>query len=359
MEIVPAKPQEIAVGSGDFMPVMSMEMALKRRQQILDFGNKVLIEGEDYGVIPGTSSKKVLFKSGAEKLCYYFGFEPSFTSVVEDSDWTGEKHGGEPFFNIRYLCQLRRGERVVGAGEGSCNSWEAKYRWRQGGRKCPKCGQEAIIAGKEEFGGGWLCWKKKNGCGAQFKDDDPAIKSQTVGRIPNPDVFDQVNTVQKMAQKRAFVQAVMIGTGASEFYTQDLEDHAPQQGIGSEEKAAAVRDRKLAELRQTAKAEEQVPEPVQKMWSRMGVSKERIKDVLSELYADLKEAAGTETGRGIFDDIVKRYGAGDPVARVGLARRTVYELWKALEGVREPDSEGASTIVEMDLPKEAEVVYAD
>jgi hypothetical protein len=135
----------------------------------------------------------------------------------------------------------------------------------------------------------------------------------------------------------------MIGTGASEFYTQDLEDHAPQQGVGSEEKVAAVRDRKLAELRQTAKAEEPVPEPVQQLWNRMGSSKERIKEVLSELYADLKEATGTETGRGIFDDIVRRYGAGDPVAKVGLARRTVYELWKAL----------------VDVQEEAEVVYAD
>ena len=32
------------------------------------------------------------------------------------------------------------------------------------------------------------------------------------------------NTIQKMAQKRAFVWAILIATGASEFYTQDVED---------------------------------------------------------------------------------------------------------------------------------------
>ena len=43
-------------------------------------------------------------------------------------------------------------------------------------------------------------------------------------RIPNPDVADVVNTIQKMAQKRALVAATLIATSASEFFTQDVED---------------------------------------------------------------------------------------------------------------------------------------
>jgi len=35
---------------------------------------------------------------------------------------------------------------------------------------CPECAVPAIIKGKEEYGGGWLCYKKKGGCGAKFKD---------------------------------------------------------------------------------------------------------------------------------------------------------------------------------------------
>ena len=37
-------------------------------------------------------------------------------------------------------------------------------------RVCPKCEKPAIIKGKTEFGGGWLCFKKKGGCGAKFTD---------------------------------------------------------------------------------------------------------------------------------------------------------------------------------------------
>jgi len=352
MEVIPAKQPEVDVIARDFLPVMSWQIALKRREQIVEFGKQVLKDGEDYGAIPGTSSKPVLLKAGAEKLCYFFGLEPSFEQGAEDADWTGERHGGEPFFYIRYRCQLRRGERVVGAGEGSCNSWEVKYRWRQGKRVCPKCGQEAIIAGREEYGGGWLCWKKQGGCGAGFKDDDPAIKGQSIGRVPNPDVFDQVNTIQKMAQKRALVQAVLIGTGASEFYTQDLED-GPQQGVGSAEKAAAVKERRIAELRQTAqpKPEDQVPEPVQKIWNKMGSSREAIKQALAEMYHDLLELAGNDEDKRIFDDISKRYGMGDPVQKVTFARRTLLEMWKACEHLR-----GRDTQVEMDLPAEPELV---
>ena len=35
--------------------------------------------------------------------------------------------------------------------------------------KCPKCGKtDSVIKGKPEFGGGWLCYSKKNGCGEKW-----------------------------------------------------------------------------------------------------------------------------------------------------------------------------------------------
>jgi hypothetical protein len=46
----------------------------------------------------------------------------------------------------------------------------------------------------------------------------------TVYVVPNSEPYDLVNTLQKMAQKRALVAAVLITTNASEFYTQDIED---------------------------------------------------------------------------------------------------------------------------------------
>lgn len=336
MEVIPAKSQEIAPAqaavSSDFMPVMSMEIALQRRQMLVEFAQRIMVSGQDYGVIPGTGGKPTLLKAGAEKLCSFFGLEPEFVEVAEDADWTGERHGGELFYYIRYRAKVSRGGRTLGIGEGSGNSWEAKYRWRQGSRKCPKCGRESIIQGKEEFGGGWLCWRKKDGCGANFKIDEPAITSQQVGRVPNPDIADAINTIQKMAQKRALVAAVLIGTGASEFYTQDIED-VPREGSAAQ--AAEVRDRKIAELRQKAQpVVDDVPPEVQKLWDKMGTKREAIKEVLADLYADLRELAGNETGRGLYDDIIKRFAAGDPIAKVGLAKRTVLELWKVIDQMK-------------------------
>ena len=359
MEIVPAKPQEVTSVSADFMPVMTMELALQRRQMLVDFTRKIMVENQDYGVIPGTGSKPALLKAGAEKLCSFFGLEPRYVEVSEEADWTGERHGGELFYYVRYRAEVSRGGRTLGVGEGSCNSWESKYRWRQGARKCPKCGKESIIAGKEEYGGGWLCWQKKGGCGAKFAANDEAIVGQQVGRIPNPDVADVINTIQKMAQKRALVAAVLIGTGASEFYTQDIEDtDVPRQGSAAA--AVEVRDRKLAELRQQTVThvrtpEDTVPPEVQKMWAQMGTSRERIKEALASLYADLRELVGNETGRGIYDDIIKRFGAGDPIAKVGFAKRVVLELWKAVDAMKVGSEDAQRDLIE----EPAEVIYAD
>ena len=112
-----------------FLPAMSMEVALARRAAIVEFTRRIMVKDRDFGEIPGTH-KPTLLKPGAEKLCNFFGLEPEFTPIVEDIDWTGAQHGGEVFCYARYRCRLLREGRVVGVGEGSCNSWEAKYRYR-------------------------------------------------------------------------------------------------------------------------------------------------------------------------------------------------------------------------------------
>src|ERR1700733_9349559 len=111
-----------------FMPAMSMEMALARRAAIVEFTRKIMVRDQDFGEIPGTS-KPALLKPGAEKLCNFFGLEPEFTPVVDEIDWTGAQHAGETFCYLRYRCRLLRQGRILGVGEGSCNSWESRYRY--------------------------------------------------------------------------------------------------------------------------------------------------------------------------------------------------------------------------------------
>lgn len=206
------------------MPLMSIEQAMVRRQAIIDFTSALMKEGQDFGKIPGTQ-KNTLLKPGAEKLTTFFGLSPHFTIVDSVTDWMGDDHGGEPFFHFTYRCTLKRGDLTAGEGDGSCNSWEKKYRYRKGGRVCPHCGADTIIKGRAEYGGGWLCFAKKGGCGAKWLDGAQEIEGQQVGQVKNDNPADLVNTLQKMAQKRALVAATLIAVNASEFFTQDVEDY--------------------------------------------------------------------------------------------------------------------------------------
>ncbi len=183
-------------------------------QQIMQ---EVMKKDEHYGVIPGTGKKPSLLKAGAEKLCLTFRLDPQYEIT--------ERHEGTHLY-VTSKCTLYHipsGQRY-GSGMGSCSTREAKYAYRSEARKCPACGFEAIIKGKEEYGGGWVCFKKKGGCGAKYDDADKAITEQASGRVPNEDLADQYNTVLKMANKRSLVAAVLNATAASDIFTQDIED---------------------------------------------------------------------------------------------------------------------------------------
>src|ERR671932_367201 len=219
----PAEGALVAVERSHFMPAMTIELAVERYNAVTEFVGRVLRRDVDYGVIPGTD-KFTLLKPGAEKLTTFFGLSTRFQLIERIEDWTGAAHDGEPFFYYLYRCQLYRGDLLVTEADGTCNSREQKYRYREAQRTCPECGQAAIIRGREEYGGGWICFRKKGGCGAKFLIGDPVIESQPVGRVPNADIADQVNTIQKMGQKRALVAATLMAVNASEFFTQDMED---------------------------------------------------------------------------------------------------------------------------------------
>lgn len=197
-------------------------------RQLEEFKRAIMIEGVDYGTIPGTP-KPTLLKPGAEKLSLAFGLAPTFESANTIEDW---EHG---FFHYDERCVLtsRRSGAVVASANGSANSREPRYRWRKAERVCPNCGKAAIIKGKEQYGGGWLCWNKKDGCGAKFETGDPEIEGQQAGNVANPEPYELVNTIKKMAQKRALVAAILIATGGSGIWTQDIEDMPSVSGEGT------------------------------------------------------------------------------------------------------------------------------
>ena len=100
---------------------------------------------------------------------------------------------------------------------------------------CPQCGAQSIIRGKAEFGGGYICWQKKGGCGRKFSDGDRSIESQEVGNKPNPEIYDLTNSILKIANKRAKIAACLNATSAHEFFTQDREAETVEGTVVSAE----------------------------------------------------------------------------------------------------------------------------
>src|SRR3990167_7665746 len=205
------------------MPIISVAQAVDRYNQVVEFVKTIMKEGIDYGIITGVN-KPSLWKPGAEKLCTFFGLRPLFQEVHVIEDWNGAVSNVEPFFYYKIKCQLYRDSVLISECIGSCNSFEEKYRFRKASRVCPECGKEAIIKGKVEYGGGFVCFAKKGGCGYKYKDDDQRIISEESGKVRNEQIFDLVNTILKQAEKRAFVGATLLGVNGSEFFTQDVED---------------------------------------------------------------------------------------------------------------------------------------
>lgn len=184
--------------TGALMPVLGIQDAIARYNAVVEFTKKVMKSGKDYGVIPGTGDKPTLLKPGAEKLCSLFGLYPIFEPVTIITDFD------KGLFYFQYRCTLHRGGQPIASGLGSCNSREKKYRYRNLTEKQASAEDKARAIRVEE----------KNGKYGSYK----------VYVVENIEPFDLVNTLDKMAQKRALIAATLIAANASEFFTQDVED---------------------------------------------------------------------------------------------------------------------------------------
>ncbi len=209
--------ESIAIREADALPAWNPNQVIAQVKLVQDVMHAVMKPEEHYGVIPGTK-KPSLYKAGAEKLGMTFRLSPEF--IITEKELMG---GHREYAITCKLSSIQTGS-FIASGVGTCSTMETKYRYRDSKRKCPACGQESIIKGKDEWGGGWVCYKKQGGCNAKYADGDKAIEGQPVGRIENPDIADTYNTVLKMAKKRAHVDAILTATAASDIFTQDVED---------------------------------------------------------------------------------------------------------------------------------------
>jgi hypothetical protein len=247
----------------EFKSKLDMMSATLRR--LRELKERALTPGEDYDVVPGTK-KLTLLKPGAEKLGMVTMLAPAF----HVQRITGDGSKGSPFLTYVVTCRLHRGDTagpVIAEGVGSCNSNEKKYRYRSAERSCPHCGKVGtVIKGKAEYGGGWLCFAKKGGCGAKFPDDDATIVGQLLGDIEHPDPMDLDNTLLKMAKKRAHVDAVLTGTASSGMFTQDIEETITPEQREDERKRLVESIRSLFDARKVPTPER--AEHAKRVWGR-------------------------------------------------------------------------------------------
>lgn len=134
----------------------------------------------DYAVIPGTP-KPSLLKPGAEKILLLFKLGFRFEIMSEIVDFVE----GTVSFMVRCIVFRKDDGGVVGESIGYCTNKEKKY-----------------------------------------------IRLQAA---------DSVNTILKMAQKRSLVGAAIAATGASDYFSQDMEEDGPR------EKATVERFKKPAQ----------------------------------------------------------------------------------------------------------------
>lgn len=170
---------------------LDIRAQVNRIQEVM---KEVMLKGTHYGTVPGCGDKPTLLKAGAEKLMMTFRL--AVDPEVEDLSDT---------YTRRYRVKTRFTSQAtgmfLGTGVGECASDEEKYAWR-----------EAV-------------------CREEYDATDPSLRREKWKRnlkIPvlqvhtNPS--DVANTILKMAKKRSLVDGVLTVTGASDIFTQDIEE---------------------------------------------------------------------------------------------------------------------------------------
>jgi len=290
---------------------MSVQDILGQVRLIQEVMRSVMTEGEHYGVIPGTGNKNTLLQPGAQKLTMTFRLAPEY--VIQETNFPKDHK------EYRVVCTLKsiQSGNFVGQGVGCCSTLESKYRYRGGSRKCPKCGKETIIKGKAEYGGGWICFAKKGGCNAKWSDGATEIESQSVEKMENENPADFYNTVLKMAKKRAFVDATITATAASDIFTQD---------VGDDEEPAATPPPKTPPQQQTKPPGRTIPK------RDAPIASERTREWMVGKLADVRDwAEGYFLSKGMLkdDETLEQL----PLEFVPTSTAALMELRKIIDGL--------------------------
>ncbi len=236
---------------------MSIESVVRQVNKVQEIMRQVMKDGEHYGVIPGTQ-KPSLYKPGAEKLGFTFRLAPEYD--VTTIDWPS----GHREYQVK--CKLRHipTGTMVGEGVGTCTTMEGKYRFRGGEKegtdqdvpkeywnliKHGKKSEAIALIGGEGYGVGKIDGKWQIcSIGEKQEHDNPA---------------DYYNTCEKMAKKRAHVDAILTATAASDIFTQDVEDMTEvipgaKEAAKKEEKKPPIKEPQKKEVKKENQKKESI-----------------------------------------------------------------------------------------------------
>ena len=156
----------------------------------------VMQKGTHYGTIPGCGDKPTLLKPGAEKLASTFRL--AISPEVEDLSTKDMCR-----YRIRAMITHQVTGQFLGAGVGECSGLEEKYYWRNA-----VCDEEYNDTPED---------RRR----IKYKKSYDKISKLKQVRTNQADV---ANTVLKICKKRALVDGILTVTGASDIFTQDIED---------------------------------------------------------------------------------------------------------------------------------------
>lgn len=159
-----------------------------QRQILMEYVKGQLRKNVDHGIIPGCK-KPSLFKPGAEKLRTLF----NLTVTQELKERVLDRDNNFALYS--YKATVSKNGVIIAECEGTCNSQEKKYKEK----------------------GEW--------------NYDEKLKKNVETKVVVP-CCDILNTLQKMAQKRAYVGAIILATGASDFFDQDIDDIKDAKTLG-------------------------------------------------------------------------------------------------------------------------------
>lgn len=284
-----------------YEPAMKMDRAIAIFDQTIEFCKKHMTKDIDFGVPFEVAQggdgdggnkktpKPMLYKPGAEKLAIWFGLIPDFverTEILQGVD--------RPIISIDVTCTVRDKEgNIRGISMANCNSEEDKYlqqnRWLTESKLPPGLDKSKLES------------KQKTA------RDGRKFMLYFVNQAVNPTGL--LNTLKKMAQKRAFVGAVLMATGTSSIF-QQTDDDDPGEGQHNQQQKP--------QLQQSKPADNPPMPPEKKPESELTDAEKEAVQKRQAFYADWKDADPSARTKKILDLGAKQNGGswdpkwGDP-----------------------------------------------